>query len=105
MKRIQQKLATTLCIMTITFLIMMPFILDSVADPWWDCDGNGNAWKHGFNTCVDARAAAWDTCEPYRDCRDAPGWLKVILGINCDSAEDVCDGANQVADRLCECDS
>lgn len=105
MKRIQQGLATTLCIMTITFLITMPFILDSVADPWSDCDGYGNAWKHGFNACIAARDSAADECEPYWDCKSAPWWARAILGTNCYAERDQCDAAKAVADDVCECDN
>ena len=105
MKRIQQGLATTLCIMTITFLITMPFILQTAADNWSDCDGNGNGYKHSFNACVAANAAAWDACGPYRACENLAWWKKMVFSINCDSYEDVCDGAWQVADAMCECDS
>ncbi len=100
MKRIQQGLATTLCIMTITFLITMPFILETAADNWSDCDGNG--YKHGFNACVEARQSAYDICSDWYHYQS--NWWKCIV-VDCASFAARCNAANTVADNMCACDS
>lgn len=105
MKQIRQICVMAFCAIVMAFLLTMPFILETAADNWSDCDGNGNGYKYSFNACVAARDAAWDACEPYRNCEALSWWIKEIFSINCDIEEDVCDGANQVADAMCECDS
>ena len=111
MKKIQQRLATTLCIMTITFFIMMPFILETAADNWSDCDGNGNGYKYGFNACVAANNSAYNECRSARDCK-VPWWITALIQQHdpfwtdpCEPFKAACDAAKRAAAKMCECDS
>ena len=102
MKRIRQICVMTFCAIAMAFLLTMPFILETAADNWSDCDGNGNGYKHSFNACVDARASAYNICSAWYHYQS--NWWKCIF-VDCLSFATRCDAANSVADDMCECDS
>lgn len=111
MKKIQQGFATTLCIMTITFLIMMPFILETAADNWSDCDGNGNGYKHSLNACVEASNSAYNECSSAQSC-EVPWWVTALIQQQepfwtdpCEPFKAACAAAERNAARMCKCDS